>query len=398
MSEENIYTTLTEKLQESYNIAALLWSLIGLFVGLLLCFSAIKTLISNEHEALRHAKSLTEGQTVVISIEADFEAEANDGQLVHLSGDVFTEEILRDPLFDVNVINVIKLRRQVEMYQWVEYQTTDEYGTLDVLYYKRWSESLVDSKQFQRADKHQNPLYMPMKTRIVTTSQAKLGYFSLSTSLIAKMNNYQPLPMTEYSLWQLEQNLTAQIGTKSIHQIDGNYYIGKNPDHPQIGDLRIQFAQVLPETLSVIAKQEGSQLLPYITQTNDEIELLEYGSLSAEQMFQKQQINRFIQSLPDRMFGLLMMFIGFYAIFSVSWVLNSSLPLLGKAAEIKGWLTSLLLATMVTLSLIAVTWINYSLMTGRILIMTAIIMLYFFKWVRKPLPPLSPESMIAEKR
>ena len=401
MSEENIYTTLTEKLQESYNISALLWSLIGLFVGLLLCISALKTLISNEQETLRHAKSLTEGERAVISIEADFNsAEVNDGQLVHLSGEVMTEEILRDPLFEVNVINVLKLRRRVEMYQWVEHQSTDEYGTLDVFYAKKWSETLIDSKQFQRPDKHRNPVYMPMKTRLAMTTQAKLGYLSLSTSLITKINHYQPLPMQEVSLWQLEQNLHAQIGTKPLLMIDGHYYIGQNPDRPQIGDLRIQFTQVLPETISVIAKQEQSKLLPYITQTNDEIEWLEYGTLTADQMFLKQQIYRFLQSLPDRMIGLLMMFIGFYAIFSVSWVLNTSVPLLGNAIELKGWLTSMLLPTMVTLTLIAVVWIHYSPMTGRLLIMIAIILLYFFKWVRKPLPQsaLTPEYQVPEKQ
>jgi hypothetical protein len=401
MSEETLYTTLTEKLQESYHIAALLWSLIGLFVGLLLCISAIKTLISNEQLAVRHAKSLAECEKVVISIEPDFEdAELNESQLVHLSGEVTTEEILREPLFDVNVINVLKLRRRVEMYQWVEHQSTDEYGTLDVFYAKKWSETLIDSKQFKRPKKHQNPIYMPLKTQLVITNQAKLGYLSLSTSLINRMNHFQPLPMKEYSIWQLEQNLTPQIGTKKIHLIDGSYYIGQNPNRPRIGDLRIRFAQVLPKTISVIAKQERSQLLPYQTQTNQHIELLEYGTMTAEQMFFKQKIYRFLQSLPDRIIGLLFIFIGFYSIFSVSWVLNASIPLLGNATELKGWLTSLLLATMFTLALIAVFWLDDSPMTGRLLIVIVILMLYFFKWIPKPLPQatLIQEPQVPKKQ
>ena len=45
--------------------------------------------------------------------------EDRDGKLVHLSGDLKTEEVLEDPDFNVH-INALKLKREVLMYQWTE--------------------------------------------------------------------------------------------------------------------------------------------------------------------------------------------------------------------------------------------------------------------------------------
>jgi len=44
----------------------------------------------------------------------------NENKLIHLSGEVTTNGILTDNLFDVTAANMIKLKRVVEMYQWEE--------------------------------------------------------------------------------------------------------------------------------------------------------------------------------------------------------------------------------------------------------------------------------------
>ena len=402
----SIYTNVTDNIQESRNLAALLWSLLGLFFGLLLCINALRTLTSNEQQAVHHAKTLAEGQRVVRSIELDQAEADNDGKLVHLSGEVTVDEVLRDTLFDVEIVNVIKLRRRVEMYQWEEQQYMDEYGTLDARYRKKWSEHLINSKQFELPKGHRNPASMPVKTKAVIAKQVKLGDFTLSASLIEPMNDHQKLPMTDDSFLQVEENLSAQLADKELHLNNGNYYIGKNPIRPKIGDLRITFetVHVQPEpgktiTISVIAEQIGSRLVPYQSQTGEEIELFEYGVMSAEQMLRHKKIYQFFTDSRLRFLGFLMMFLGLYAIFSVSWVLDGAIPFLGKATELRGWLTSLITATILMLITIAIIWIDYSPITGRTLLVIALVLLYLLKFARKPpnAPTLIPEALVPQK-
>jgi hypothetical protein len=402
----SIYTDITDNIQESRNLAALLWSLLGLFFGLLLCINALRTLISNEQQAVHHAKTLTEAQRLVIPIVPDQAEADNNRKLVHLSGEVTVDDILRDTLFDIEIVNVIKLRRLVEMYQWEEQQYMDEYGTLDARYRKKWSEQLIDSNQFELPKGHRNPRSMPIETKAVIAKHVKLGDFTLSASLIKQMNHYQRLPMKEYSFWQVEENLRAQLQDKELHLNNGNYYIGKNPIRPKIGDLRIRFeiVHVQPEpgntlTISVIAKQVGSRLVPYQSQTGEEIELFEYGLVSAEQMLRYEKISQFFSDSRLRFLGFLMMFLGLYAIFSVSWVLDGSIPFLGKSTELRGWLTSFISATMISLITIAIIWIGYSPMTGKILLVIALVLLFLLKFARKPpkAPTLIPEALVPQK-
>src|SRR5690606_8641736 len=96
----------------------------GLFFGILLVIAAIILLWWNEGRAVRVAKGLSEGAGIVVSVSADSVASEHEGKLVHLSGPLATDETLYDEVFAVTAPKALKLKRQVEMYQWTEQQSS----------------------------------------------------------------------------------------------------------------------------------------------------------------------------------------------------------------------------------------------------------------------------------
>ena len=119
MSEEMLAEdTYTEVANESW-LGRIGGALMGIVIGAVLFMAAFPFLFWNEGRAVRRYQTLNEGAGTVISLpEARVSAEY-DGQLVHVSGEATTDEIVTDPEFGV-AVNAIKLQRKAEMYQWKE--------------------------------------------------------------------------------------------------------------------------------------------------------------------------------------------------------------------------------------------------------------------------------------
>jgi len=64
---------------------------------------------------------LDEVQRDVISISDTSSIDpTHEGKMVHLSGVASTEDVLEDSTFGLTQSGIIKLKREVKMYQWVE--------------------------------------------------------------------------------------------------------------------------------------------------------------------------------------------------------------------------------------------------------------------------------------
>ncbi|VDI59217.1 Hypothetical predicted protein [Mytilus galloprovincialis] len=137
--------------------------------------------------AVQTAKSLDEGLSIVVSLEnIDVPFEQNNGKLVHLAGPLKTEKSLLDPTYNIRV-NAVKLRRTVEMYQWVEHESKREYnegGQTRVektySYTQEWRSDLVRSQSFDNMVGHNNPTSMPVTSQMQTADVVHVGGFELS--------------------------------------------------------------------------------------------------------------------------------------------------------------------------------------------------------------------------
>lgn len=67
--------------------------------------------------------------------------------------------------------------------------------------------------------------------------------------------------------------------------LNGEIYLGQDPNAQQVGDMRIAFSQVKPMVVSLYAAQIGSTFEPYLTEVGKPVERIEAGEHSAAAMF-----------------------------------------------------------------------------------------------------------------
>lgn len=348
-------------------------SFVGILIGLILFLAAFPVLFWNEGRALKTAKGLQEGARSVVSVEADTIDKTMDKKLVHVTGDATTVEQLNDPTFNVT-INAVALRRTTEMYQWEERKQTETKDKLGggqetitlYTYQKTWSKDVINSSQFEDSNGHTNPATMPFTELTSRASLVTLGAYKLPSTLILKMDDFQPLPITK----ALYEQLPSAIQAKSKIS-DQFLYIGQNPQSPQIGDTRISFQVVKPGPVSIVARQIGNSFEPYTTKTKTEIAFLYNGTHSAESMFEKEISANATLTWILRALGTFLMFFGLILIFRPIAVMASVVPFIGKIFGFGTTLIAGAISIPLSLVIIAIGWIAYRPVIGILLLLVA---------------------------
>ncbi len=164
---------------------------------------------------------------------------------------------------------------------------------------------------------------------------------------------------------------------------DGNFYLGEISTNPKIGDLQIAFDVVQPTSISVIAKQAGLNVIPYMTQAGDSLELFEYGTVSASDMFKHGMSSNTMLTWSIRFGGFIVMFIGLTLIFSVLRTLTAVLPFLADMVGFLGTFASGILAASFSLTTIAIAWIFYRPILGISLLAIAAILIFLLRFTRQ---------------
>ena len=124
---------------------------IGSFIfGCFLIPFALVLIWKNERKVVMYAKCMAKGREKVRSVDCNEPDEANDFELVHMSGETVNREEVADPDFGVAVSNAYRLRRKVEMYQWREIvERDDSDGDKKYKYEAAWCEEPIDSSSFK---------------------------------------------------------------------------------------------------------------------------------------------------------------------------------------------------------------------------------------------------------
>jgi hypothetical protein len=342
-------------------------SLSGILGGLVVFMISIVLLAWNEGRAVKTAKGLEEGASSVASLESvDRVNPEFDGRLVHLGGMADGRAMLADPEFGIEVA-ALKLQRKVEMLQWKEKSESTTRNKLGggtetvttYTYEKIWSDMRIDSSRFKESASHQNPDVMPLESMEKQAESITIGAFRLSPGLVGSLDKFEDIPLPEILP---EGYLTAG------HAI----FKSKNPATPQIGDLRITFKAAMPAEVSVIARQNGSQLEGFTTRTGTVLQMLEYGKVTAESMFASAKSANKTLTWGLRALGFILLFLAAKSVLAPIAVLADVLPFAGKIARTGTSLIAALVALPVGLLTIAIAWIAYRPLLGITLLATGV--------------------------
>lgn len=270
-------------------------------------------------------------------------------------------------------VNAIKLKRSVQMYQWQEKKESKKVKkagggekTVNTYSYdKTWSESVIDSDKFNKIKGHSNPKTIPYQSKTITAKKVNLGAFELSQAHISRISKFEPMTVNS-----LTSALPESLRSKAKIVADG-YYIGKDSQSPQIGDIKVGYSIVKPTQVSLVAAQNGKTFGPYKI-NKDSIDEFVTGTQTSEQMLGAAQKRNTTMAWILRLAGFLAMFIGLTMVFKPLSVVLDVIPFLGNIAEKGTGLVAFLIAAGCSLVTIAIAWFFYRPLLSLLLIALAV--------------------------
>ena len=359
--------TFTEVTEQGYG-ERLKQSCSGMAFGVVIFFVSFVVLVWNEGRTVRRARDIDEGRELVLNLNLTQvlgnESSRFNQQLVYITGDLSTPDMLMDPIFGVGASSAmtndsngnftdvddeddennstttastpttspvvfvdqdapLKLRRSVEMYQWIQSSTTRNekrsHGkTLTITEYSYrmdWSSSLVNSDDFaQQNSTRVNPKSFPFQAETWVADPILLEKsIVLRDPLVDRLDWYEAVDPV---------SLTDVINDTSVERLDvyrSNGFFYSSPQHttlssandPVVGDVRITFTQVPPDIISVIAAFDSASnsLDNYVTSGGRNLLLLERGTFTSEEIFQQADSENTTLAWILRFVGFFIMFV-----------------------------------------------------------------------------------------
>jgi hypothetical protein len=343
-----------ERTSQSW-LSRLAGSLAGVIVGIVFILISIGVLFWNEGRAVQTARSLAEGGKIVLDVDLSPLDRANEGKLIHVSGKAIATAPLVDQGFGVSIV-ALHLNRVAEMYQWKE-ETHKSLGgseetTTTYTYTKVWSDQAINSQNFRQSGGHSNP---PKKygSFDATAADATLGDFHPSARAL------DLLPLSR-SL-QIDGTAADKLKTRiaNIQVVDGKFFIGTDPDNPQIGDYRISYLTAPLGEVSFVGRLAGSDIVQYQTKAGDRLLMAASGDETAAQMFKEAAAWNLYLTFAIRIGGFLFIWLGTYFILRPLVIVADVVPLLGSALSAGAGLVALALAIAETAAVIAIAWLWY---------------------------------------
>jgi hypothetical protein len=324
----------------------------NIVLGIFLFFASFPLLWWNEGRTIHRMETLLEGEKIVIPLSLSSIQEQNNGKLVHFSGHADSPFVVKDPLFGIEV-KALKLVRIVEMYQWIETKHEKEGKPSDYSYSRDWSEEIHKSQNFDEPNGHQNPTSKPFQNETWVANPIQVGPFTLSQNLINMLTDYTAYPLTDETFKHMSPNLQQRL------PLQGPYYqSSKNPEIPEIGDVRISFTIIPPQEVSVLGKQQGNHITGYSLK-KDKIEDLKAGNYSAQDMFDMLHQENAIEKWLYRLLGYILAFMGLRTVLRPLTFLSERIPVVGQVLVGGVGFFSSLIALITSSITIALAWLAY---------------------------------------
>jgi hypothetical protein len=338
------------------------------FLGLCLLITGILLIHWNETQGARQDRLIDKRLKTIVELDAASTSSQLPDTIVHATG-LAEAETPVDALLNVSLPHAIALERKVEMYQWQEKVThkkmqigTFNTGDTTAIYDKAWLEEPVNSSRFQYADGHMNPdgfpivtsparvkgqaaISEPLRSQHFDGEAPHLGAYTVAPELASQMTSWTPL------------TISAVAAPAGFSTIDGTmFYRGNDSTDPQIGDVRVTFRAVMPQTYSVIGTVQGTALTGYHNGFN--LALAKPGQTAVADMLKTHSYRPQTQVWLIRFLAFGMVFIALLMMASPIEALVGWIPILGGLVEMGLMFAALTLAVPVTATAIALAWIG----------------------------------------
>ena len=324
----------------------------GILGGFVLILIGIVLLWWNEGNNVRNLKTTAEMDKSVVDVSSNKVDPSNEGKLIATSGKLINEEELIDSTFNVKVTTPI-MKRIVEIYQWDEESDTDEDGNTTYSYKKTWSDDIIDSSNFHQSG-HDNPRQKPYENEVYTSSNVKVGAFTLSSNQVEMLS-------TKASYNTFDETTATNLKLKA-----SNNYLTNSEDlnNPKIGDVRVSFVYNNSTEISVLAVQQGNTFVNFVSKAGKSVNRVMDGTHSGTEMINViKKENKFIKWLL-RIVGILLIIGGIGAILGPISAISSYIPLLGNLVGAAVGLVSFILGLAIGLVVIALAWIRFRPLLG----------------------------------
>ena len=398
----------------------------GIIFGIVLFIVGSILLWWNEGNFVKTQVALNEAQGVTQELGDITQTDsANNGKLVHATGTATTEDILKDPDFDIST-NALRLERAVEYYQWIEDSKTEtrqklgggEEKITTYIYRKDWVTSPVDSARFaapNASTEHQNSIIANIKKFDVQAVNVNFGAYRLPKFLIDSISGSEPLSvkLSDEVITKLtqqiapsaalpvlpasapdkpaqgllpfdeekkdEQSVVSAVAappSSVVHVSGGTVYLGQTPAQPAVGDVRVTFKQTKSRNeVSLVAKLNGDTFEQFVAKNGRNISMLNMGTVSAENMFASAHASNTMLTWILRLVGVCLVCFGIALILAPLEVLASVIPFVGKIVGIGTGLFSMFFGTAWSLLIIATAWLFYRPLIGIILLAAAALLI-----------------------
>lgn len=395
----------------------------GVCFGFILYFASIALLIWNEGRTVKRMKDLDEGRDIVIEFDLNNFTNSSvpttfENQLIHAIGDLNTPDIIMDPIFGIssqyNVTNssnsvkvkndnYLKLSRSISMYQWKESSTSKTKERLDgstytettYSYSQAWSSSLIDSSRFRETSSSRvNPGSFPFEPFTVEADPVYLGNkIVLKTEITSSFNWYEPLDSIDLNNVpdaSLRSRLTKYTSNGFFYRYDNT--TAYSVDQPKVGDTRITFEVVVPDTISIIArlypdtdKDGDHDLGSHTTNRGGQLLLIERGVYTAEEIFVQADNDNTATAWILRIVGFLMMVFSILLILQPLATIVDIVPFVGDfiQSSMENCLfpmIAVIIALPTCLFVVALAWLAYRPAIAIPIMMVSLCFIVFFYW------------------
>ena len=381
MSEEFSGDSVSEVTPTGW-LQRVLGSFVGALIGIVMVIGSVVLLWWNEGRAVEAIRALDQGARQIVESNPTATDPANDGKLVHLSGLMETRTPARDAAFGIGGDDLLRLKRRVEMFQWTEHKSTHTQKNLGgsettettYSYHKEWADHPVDSSHFHEAEGHRNGA-MPVRSATIDSREVRLGVYRVDRGVldeVAAFGAFDPAPAA---------NLPPG------YRKDGDMlYRGDDSGAPALGDIRIHYAAVPAQTMSVVAAQAGGTLAPFHAASGYRIALAEPGIVPAAAMLREKAQEESVLTWVLRAVGFVVMLIGLWLMASPLSVLVGVIPFFEELVGIGAFLLASMIAVPLALTVIAAAWIAHRPVIGGGLIVAGLALAFLLRRLHRPPP------------